>query len=727
VVGFDARWSPWPVASRAWFNCCRANPGRGDYSVKDTSGSGPRNVANRLLLLLSLGAIAMGLWARFKGLGQASLAVDEYYLTTSARNILQHGLPRLECGGYYTRGLLQQYVIAGLLLIDGSDELLARLVSVAASVAGLPAIYLVARRLFDREVALAALALLALSLWEIEFARFVRMYAPFATLVIWAVYFCTRAIFDQHDRSVNYLWLLGALSIVVYEGAIFIVLLGFLPAIFRSRYRRLPHWVTPSALAVASVAFFTTDFRRWNAEPPPGLETAFSGSWPVDLPAAPLFAAINNPAALILGVLVWAAAIYFAIGWFRAAANQSLPVESRLAAVLFGLCLLLASAGLVGLGLVLFAGALLYCRATPAAEFPVATNRQWLGSALIFPLSALLWGSISLQTGSAAPSVTGFLKAAARFVVDFPDIYRKVWWEWFAVMPVQTLSMSGLSALAVTLCLLGPRKRMRELAWLAFVTVGFLTLTAVLSQPYYSTRYSFFVYPFVLLLSVYCLREIACWCGRQYASIVFIGLVAAFIFGGEDFEWRHLVGVDDYDFLYRVSVTEAQEDHFYPRMDSRAAAEFVNTHAAPGDRVISAVYAVPYYLDRLDYMYVERDSGMIYWAVASCRGEREIWEGAPLLDSWPMLESVLAEGERTSWVIVRTPRYRYRSQGEILITDLPGAKTMFVTDEGQLQVIRVEANPDWSSELATQMTGCPRLVLQQATARRLGCQSRFPA
>ena len=39
-------------------------------------------------------ALAVGIYFRLKGLGKSPLAIDEYYIASSVRNILEHGLPQ---------------------------------------------------------------------------------------------------------------------------------------------------------------------------------------------------------------------------------------------------------------------------------------------------------------------------------------------------------------------------------------------------------------------------------------------------------------------------------------------------------------------------------------------------------------------------------------------------------------------------------------------------------
>ena len=69
----------------------------------------------RWLLPMAGLAFLAGLYLRFHDLGGAPLAVDEYFLGTSMLNTAQRWLPQFACGGYYTRGLLIQYLSLPLL------------------------------------------------------------------------------------------------------------------------------------------------------------------------------------------------------------------------------------------------------------------------------------------------------------------------------------------------------------------------------------------------------------------------------------------------------------------------------------------------------------------------------------------------------------------------------------------------------------------------------------
>src|ERR1700722_14340395 len=124
-----------------------------------------------LFYVAAMAALA-GLWFRFRGLSFAPFSVDEYYLARSIDGVVHTGLPRFVCGGFYMRGLVLQYGAAALQLAGASAEFAPRVVCAISSVIALPAVYLLGRRLQGPLLALLAFTVCALSVWEIEMARF---------------------------------------------------------------------------------------------------------------------------------------------------------------------------------------------------------------------------------------------------------------------------------------------------------------------------------------------------------------------------------------------------------------------------------------------------------------------------------------------------------------------------------------------------------------------------
>ena len=122
-------------------------------------------------------AAALGIFGRFSGLGDFPLAVDEYYFAQSVRLIVEHGVPLFPTGGYYTSGLLVQYLTAPLVMMFGDTEFAYRLPSALFSLGTVALAYVYVRSVLGKRGALGLAAILLVSSWEIEFARFARMYS----------------------------------------------------------------------------------------------------------------------------------------------------------------------------------------------------------------------------------------------------------------------------------------------------------------------------------------------------------------------------------------------------------------------------------------------------------------------------------------------------------------------------------------------------------------------
>ena len=214
-------------------------------------------------VLMGLG-LAAGIYFRLKGLGKSPLAIDEYYIASSVRNILEHGLPQFDCGGYYTRGLLLQYMVAPFFKFGSNDEFYFRLITVTFNMATLPALYLLARHIAGILVACIVVIMFSLSVWETEMARFARMYAPFQMLFVWYVYFLYKVIVLRESSANRWMYVISFLSVFVYEGAVFLALLNFLPFFMNNRKANFREYL-PSIIVLILVLFNLIGFRRLDA------------------------------------------------------------------------------------------------------------------------------------------------------------------------------------------------------------------------------------------------------------------------------------------------------------------------------------------------------------------------------------------------------------------------------------------------------------------------------
>lgn len=320
--------------------------------VFDTPGSAS---AERAWRLAAAAAFAVGAFFRLWDLGGAPLAVDEYFLGTSMLNVLEHGLPDFPCAGYYTRGLLIQYLGVPLLMAGASVELATRFWPAVASLATVAAVWRIGRLCGGVPVAALATILASLSLWEIEFARFGRMYAPFQAVFAWYAYFQLRHLV-QGSNAARWSYLaLSAVSVFVYAGASFLLVMNFLPLVWREKRWSLAHLAAAAVLLVFGTLFYTTEFRFLGVPPealPPRPDTGGGPSLPVNLPPLPELAwplALAGGALLVACLLAW-----------RRSLRPALP-----AALYWLLVLAAACFGSFGLALPLLVAGLLFRLPSP--------------------------------------------------------------------------------------------------------------------------------------------------------------------------------------------------------------------------------------------------------------------------------------------------------------------------------------------------------------------------
>ena len=201
--------------------------------------------ARACLLVVLIAALAIGLYGRFVGLGLWAFGVDEFYISRSIDQVLKTGLPRFLCGGFYTRGLTYQYAVALVRHFSLSPEFASRLVSAVLGLVGLPAAYVIGRRLGGRTLGLLMLIILSASIWEIEMARFARMYAPFQSIFLWYLVFFLRYTVDREKSALLPMVLLSVLGVLTWEGGIMLGVANLLPPLRnheRGRLRRADFW-----------------------------------------------------------------------------------------------------------------------------------------------------------------------------------------------------------------------------------------------------------------------------------------------------------------------------------------------------------------------------------------------------------------------------------------------------------------------------------------------------
>ncbi len=283
---------------------------------------------------LAVAALAvLGAALRFYHLGTQSLWLDELFSVALAR----HDFATIVAGTAADIAPPLYYVLLHLAMQFGTDEVAVRVVSCLAGVATVPVLYVLARDLFDRRVALIATLVLAVNPFHIFYAQEARMYTLFGLLSLLAMLFFMRAW--RMGRRLD--WALLALVTVldVYTHSTALLCLFALDVFAALNWRTaLKHWKGLAATHVAVVIAFlpwALTFARQATR----VETEFSGASqsPFTLAATPylfLFSVavptILVPVALFAGLALLAFALAAAARTLRAGGAGAEQIEFSL-------------------------------------------------------------------------------------------------------------------------------------------------------------------------------------------------------------------------------------------------------------------------------------------------------------------------------------------------------------------------------------------------------------
>jgi hypothetical protein len=616
----------------------------------------PATRENHLFLwsLLAV-ATAIGLFGRLSGLGFSPLAVDEYLLAQSVENIIRNGLPVFDCGGYYTRGLLHQYLAAGLQLTGMTPEVALRSVSLVANLLTVPALFMIGSRIGGRSLALIASVIFMLSIWEIEYSRFGRMYALFQLAFAWHLWFLLKAR-DGDTRAYAACVAISVISLAAYEGAALLLVLNFLPLLER-HVAGLKSWAGAMVALLGGIAFLSIDFRTVGADnaipadyagPLPG-----EGSWslPIDQPQL-LLAAM--PAAAIAVALLAAVAMFFL-------AARSLAAEGKVgskADIRTWIWLGLAAVAPV---LNLFALAILVTLIFWVWEWP-PFDRRWSRLMFIGGSWLALWLVIWTLAYWAAPDTIFEDRSVRDFVRTlffYPDIYSEILYRWVRSMPFATILLFGSIAVGVGLRKIG-RWRSHSARGFSYLTGMVLLLgllVAILPQPYATIRYTFFLYPAIILAAACVwsavIPALPGLLGRHAGAGLAV-ITVIFLTLSEDADPLYAWNIKTPEITYRMNMSKWRTDVVYRRWDYRSPAEFVNQQAANDDVLVTTMQSVPFYLDRLEYFYRSDTSGE-FLAIAACGATRELWSNAGLVYKEQALEELVDSRTTGMWLIFRAP------------------------------------------------------------------------
>jgi hypothetical protein len=599
-------------------------------------------------LSLLVGAVALlaGLYGRFKGIGTWPLGVDEYYISRSIDNVMRSGLPHFTCGGYYTRGLLYQYLVAGMRWCGMQPEFAGRLLAGICSLAVLPAAYGLAKRVAGSQAALVTIIILCISVWEIEMARFARMYAPFQAVFTWYLVFYLRYTIDRNKAALSWLVALSVLGVLTWEGGVLLGVANLLAVVLAHDHGRLraADWRRFAGLVLLLALLFlvTRDLRGFAG--PPAADAGDAGNSSSHLPvAAAGLASLWQHPAWVLASLLPLGLVVAALPWIWSYRRQWM--------IAAGLCVVLASAAVH-----LFSvsgGVLALMLLAKLIDWHDLTAGQARRFALALVGLLIFWLAFDRWTGG--PMIYAAVSSAAakgppRVIHDlfgFPDIYDEIIRPWGRTMPILSL---GLAAAIAFWCWKTITSRIRVpdsmAALLSLITLMALAVGATATERI-ETRYTFFLYPLFIVLSVAALLKLVQSVNAlRRAPMVFAAAVPLLAFSAtEDFQPRHIAHVDSAEINFRVGMSALRAAHYYPRDDIRSVGQWLASHVRPGEVVITGIPSLEQYYDRFDYFFLGEEDQR-YEAYVCQDGRTERWTNHPVLYGERALKPIVASGRR---------------------------------------------------------------------------------
>jgi hypothetical protein len=622
-------------------------------------------------------AVAYGIFARLYNLGRWELTIDEYYLVKSIESILENGLPSFGCGGYYERGLLQQYLTAPLIAYFDNTAFAARIPPALANILAIPVMFKLAEKVSQsRVIAAVVTGLFALSLWEIEFARFARMYSFFQLVFILQLYWLVEIIIEDRIDRYKYLLATTALGIFIYQGVIFSLVLCTLPIILRTNRIKLAHLVG-LAIATVLIAIRTKiHFRNLFAEPryPAEYTSGSSGKLPIYIPE---FMLVDATAAWVLMATVIAGIILGLL--VLQTRKQHFNIWQGVVMAAIFIC-----AALHQFALALMLAIISTC-------FGIFKDRGWyflrLCLWIVVPLGIfwLLLGIIGLELG---------IPDTIRQMIRYPSVYWNVLVPFFVAVPRDSLIFFPILLLGAVWLVLKTTAsgKISAPSLLLGVSLMLLVAQSAFITPQNPTRYSFFLYPCLLLLFVYfCVRLPTVFqLPSRLQQSLSIGLILTFVLVSENYNPRHLLNVSSAEYNFRKPYQLYLQFHFYQRYSYADVAEFVNNNLEDGDQVIATTPVIDYYLDQLDFSYRDITTRW-FQETSACSGTRHIWSHSPLIYAQEHLLEQVANGQRNTWIITGENGKGFQGPEDKFISSHYQQYLTFTGQDSQLKVYKIPA------------------------------------
>ncbi len=642
-----------------------------------------------LLTLLAVAAVVAGVVIRFMGLGNAALVDDEYYLARSAMNILNGGLPEFSTGGFYTRGLIQQYLTALLISLPLDFEWAVRLVPVLCNLLCIPALYLLGCRLGSKTIALSAIILFSLSLWEIEFARFARMYAPLQMVFVWFLYFWTNWIIDGSQSARKYAITIAVVSVLVHQASILIMAMCLIPVFLQNR----PKFSVDFLFLLVGFAVFTT-LRLYVPLP----QTVALESLPeLSSPVKSVFALIPGIAApylqsstlhaTLFGLLLLCSLTLIAMVWRKHIQIIAIPLLMTVSILSLCLNMMAVSAITFALAMLVFLAANEESR---VFDFPHCFSFTVLFLAWLALFTHLLYtsdawyGSLSQIDLQKYPGKNIQLLAV---LFNYPEILSRYIKPMLQGAPIAFATLWLFTLLGLG-CQLLPKVRKSPVFLYIFmallVSILFVSITGSLQK---TSRYSFFCYPILMVLAssgAHIVLQTLRFNHRVTGLGMLLSTIAIVVIA-DDYRLEQSIYIDSPEVAYKIGSSNNWKKHYLTRRDFESPSQYINLHREDNDIVVSATTPSDIYIDGgLDYIYMPYSTNR-FWERNIDASGLDFWSGARILYSEEMVYELVRSSENPIWLMTfaigwdnkTDSTFRNRFASQLVYTSIDGTIDVF--------------------------------------------------
>ena len=643
--------------------------------------------SSRRETLFLIACVAVAAVLRLWNLGELGIRDDEDITKLAIQSVLQHGYPLMPSEMIYLRSTWFLWVQSAFGWFFGATDGWLRLPAVLFSVATVPLAYLFTRRIFSKEIALGVAALLAISYTEVEMARMVRMYAPFAFMYLLSVAAIYRRYVDGSSDSTVLPLVLACLTFLTHLLGFTLALIFLLPLVvvptmsWKDRACAFGSGVIVGVGFLVwekAIGFFMSRASRLNgisiAEPDAASDAStglvaliLSYLEATALPRPDYFLElVANGPLLVLGLGIAITALVGLIIGFGQMGRSKL--ELGVAALLFVACLLhqINSAAILFLAYILVARRGL----EPLRQSDGIT----LAAAIVVSfLSWLTYAYLYAEPNEvAAAGISTHFRQSVRFLLDFPQ-YSVIWGYAFA-RPLASLS----ALIGMLWCIEGAAqpKPDRQKLFLLLVFFVPLIVTGLFESTYRNFRYILHLDVFFMsfvVLGLFKWREVLSALGwpahinlqNSFAKAVTIVLGVVTISYALN-PLRSVLAVER-NYGEPTGAAAVLGVPFYP--DFRTTAEFVSENRSSGDSLILLQSREYYsYLGEGAYWLTSNTfehENQTYVGTDGIR--RDAYVDMPVLTSRQELFSVIRDTSGFSWLVA--PDHLVQSR-ETLTDDL---------------------------------------------------------